>query len=169
MASKVPTATQINWAAIALQLGVLAALIFLFGSMGIEPMVGAVVYLMWSWGMRLALPREHRRGVALIKAGRFEEAIPHCEASADWFKHHAWVDTYRALIMLSPSGWSYREMALANRAFSLAQTGRGQEAMNAYEAMLVEFPDSALATTPLTMMRAAQGGGQQKDISFDAS
>ncbi len=169
MASKVPTASRINWAAFALQLGVLAALIFLFGSMGAEPMAGAVVYLIWSWGMRLALPREHRRGVALIKAGRFAEAIPHCEASAEWFKRHAWVDKNRAIVMLSPSGWSYREMALANRAFSLAQAGRGQEAMNAYEAMLVEFPGSVLATTPLAMMRAAQCGVQQKESSSNAS
>ncbi len=169
MASKVPTASRINWAAFALQLGVLAALIFLFGSMGAEPMTGAVVYLLWSWSMRLALPRVHRRSVAYIRSGRFTEALPLCEASAEWFKRHAWVDKYRALIMLSPSAWSYREMALANRAFSLAQLGLGQEAMKAYEAMLAEFPDSVLATTPLNMMRAAQGSGPQEDISTDAS
>jgi hypothetical protein len=153
----VPTVSRINWAAFALQLGVLAALIFLFGSMGAEPMTGAVVYLLWSWSMRLALPRAHRRSVAYIRSGRFTEALPLCEASAEWFKRNAWVDKYRAIVMLSPSGWSYREMALANHAFSLAQLGRGQEAMKAYEAMLVEFPESVLAHTALTMMRAAQG------------
>ena len=47
-------------------------------------------------------------------------------------------------------------MALANRAFCLGQTGRGQEAMRAYEDMLLEFPESALAGPALTMMRAAQ-------------
>jgi hypothetical protein len=66
------------------------------------------------------------------------------------------VDRYRAVVMLSSSAWSYREMALANRAFCLGQTGRGQEAMRAYEDMLLEFPQSALAGPALTMMRAAQ-------------
>lgn len=156
MASKVPTASRVNWVAVGIQLLVLGSLVLVFGLLGADPMVGAVVYLVWSWGTKLLLPRDHRRSVSLIKAGRFVDAIPFCESSAAWFARNAWVDRHRAIVMLSPSAWGYREMALANRAFSLSQLGRGKEAMRAYEDMLIEFPESALAGPALTMMRAAQ-------------
>jgi hypothetical protein len=119
-------------------------------------MIGPMIYLSWSWGTKRWLARDHRRSIGLIKAGRFSEAIPHCEASAAWFERHDMVDRHRALVMLSSSAWSYREMALANRAFCLGLSGRGPEAMRAYEEMLLEFPESALAGPALIMMRAAQ-------------
>jgi hypothetical protein len=156
MASKVPTASRVNWAAVGLQLLVLVSLMVSLGSLGLDPMIGPVIYLSWSWGTKLWLARDHRRSIGLIKAGRYAEAIPHCEASAAWFEQRSWVDRYRAVVMLSSSAWSYREMALANRAFCLGLSGRGQEAMRAYEDMLLEFPESALAGPALTMMRAAQ-------------
>jgi hypothetical protein len=156
MASKVPVASRVNWVAVGLQMVVLLCLFLLVGFLGLHLMFAPVIYLTWSWGTKLWLARDHRRSIGLIKAGRFSEAIPHCEASAAWFERHDLVDRHRALVMLSSSAWSYREMALANRAFCLGLSGRGPEAMRAYEDMLLEFPQSALAGPALTMMRAAQ-------------
>jgi hypothetical protein len=44
-------------------------------------MIGPMIYLSWSWGTKRWLARDHRRSIGLIKAGRYAEAIPHCEAS----------------------------------------------------------------------------------------
>ena len=113
-----------NWAAVGLQLLVLVSLMVSLGSLGLDPMIGPVIYLTWSWGTKLWLARDHRRSIGLIKAGRYAEAIPHCDASAAWFEQRSWVDGYRAFDMLSPSAWSHSGMAITDRAFSLARSGR---------------------------------------------
>ena len=81
MASMVPVASRVNWAAVGLQLLVLVSLFLLLGFLGLDPLFVPVIYLSWSWGAKLWLARDHRRSIGLIKAGRYAEAIPHCEAS----------------------------------------------------------------------------------------
>jgi len=156
MAARVPTTTSTNWAATALHLLILACLAGLAVMIGVDLIWGAIVYLTWSWGSRLIVTREHRAGIRHVKAGRFAEAIPHFERSAALFQRNAWVDRYRAVVLLSPSNWGYREMGLANIAFCQGQLGNGKEAIALYESLLAEYPGSTLAETPLRMMRAAQ-------------
>jgi tetratricopeptide (TPR) repeat protein len=158
MASKVPFATRIAWGAVILQLIILAACVWVAWRLGssIPFIVGPAIYLVWSNYGKFYFTMAHRKGIQHVKAGRFEKAIPLFEESADYFERHAWIDRWRALVLLSPSGWGYREMALANRAFCFGQLGRGKDAMEAYEAMLKEYPGSPLAEPALRMMRAAQ-------------
>ncbi len=125
MASMVPVASRVNWAAVGLQLLVLVSLFLLLGFLGLDPLFVPVIYLTWSWGAKLWLARDHRRSIGMIKAGRYAEAIPHCDTSAVWSEQRSWMDRNRAVVMLSSSAWSYREMALAKRAFCLGLSGRG--------------------------------------------
>jgi hypothetical protein len=81
MASMVPVASRVNWAAVGLQMVVLLCLFLLVGFLGLHLMFAPVIYLSWSWGTKRWLARDHRRSIGLIKAGRYAEAIPHCEAS----------------------------------------------------------------------------------------
>jgi tetratricopeptide (TPR) repeat protein len=158
MASKVPVTTRFSWSASALQMLVLTSLVsvtWLLGS-SIPFITGPAIYLFWSRYSKFLFTAAHRKGIRHVKAGRFDRAIPLFEESAAYYQRMAWVDRWRALVLLSPSGWGYREMALANRAFCLTQLGRGNEAMEAYEAMLDEFPGSILAEPALRMLRSVQ-------------
>ncbi|MDH3639811.1 MAG: hypothetical protein OES09_15310, partial [Gammaproteobacteria bacterium] len=44
----------------------------------------------------------------------YDTAIDQFQRSYDFFSKHYWLDKYRGVTMMSPSIWSYREMALMN-------------------------------------------------------
>lgn len=120
------------------------------------PAAGAVGYLTLAWTLRNTLARQHRQGMALVKRGQFEAALPHFAASYDFFRRHPWVDAQRHFTLLSPSRVSYCEMALVNQAFCHAQLGWGSDARRLYEQALAQFPGSNLAQTALRMLDAGR-------------
>lgn len=124
-----------------------------------EPtLLGLWAYVMISISLRLGITPAHRKGVQAVKAGRFADAIPYFEQSRAYFEKRPWLDRYRYLLLLSTTAWSYREMAMANRAFCLSQLGRRTDSINAYEEVLREYPESALATVALRMLLANDKG-----------
>jgi len=118
-------------------------------------LVGTWIYLLYALLVRCLLAKQHRKGIRLVKKGRFAEAIPEFEASYEFFKRNSWLDQWRYLTLLSSSAISYREMALCNIAYSYSQQGNGQAARDAYERALREYPNSSIATSALNIMRAA--------------
>lgn len=118
--------------------------------------LGATIYLIYSFGSRALLTRDHRRGIRLIRQERYTEAIPAFERSADFFTRYRWLDRFRALTMLTPSHYGYHEMALANIAFCYAQLGDVARAKAAYERVLRDYPNNELARAALNLIDAVE-------------
>ena len=118
--------------------------------------VGGLAFLVNSYGSRLLIGRQHRRGIALIHRGCYAEAIERFEASYDFFSRHQWLDRYRSVLMMSVSAISYREMALLNIAGAHRQAGDGCTAKEYYERTLAEFPGSVLAQSTLRFIESVE-------------
>lgn len=127
----------------------------------VAAMAGASAFVLYSIGVRRLLVGQHRRGVSLVRAEQFGEAITHFEASYGFLSRHAWIDRWRCLTLLSASAISYREMALCNIAFCYGQVGDGRSCKSYYERALSEFPESGLAQASLNIILAAEASAQR--------
>lgn len=158
MASKIPVIRQIAWHSVVPQLAIVALLIGGLHVAGVKrPFIpGALVYLALAMTLRTTIATPHRRGISLVKKGKYGEAIQYFQQSLEFFIRHKWVDDFRFLTMFSSSRMSYREMALVNMAFCYSQTGDGRNAKQYYERVLSEFPDNEIARTSLRMIEAAE-------------
>lgn len=156
---RVPTVRPISWLATIPQLVALSAAVTVgwfatHSSTGV--FCGAVVYLTYSFGSRRIIPRAHRRGIRLLQAQRFEEAIRAHEESYEFFTRHAWLDRFRSVMMMTPAAMSYREMSLINIAFAYSQIGDGKKAKEYYLRARDEFPESAMAGAALAMIESVE-------------
>lgn len=124
--------------------------------------VGAVAFLVYSYGSRFFIGRNHQRGIQAFRKGRFREAQEYYGRSIAFFERHPWVDRYRAITLMSPSTWSYREMGLLNRAFACAQLGDREGAVAGYETVLREYPKNEMAQQALTMMELTLDQNEQR-------
>ena len=158
MASGTPIIRQINWLALAFQLCVFVALVYLFQGLGVgAPSLSALAsYLVLVYFLRFFLAKYHRYGMMLLKRNEFEAAIPNFENSYEYFREKPWLDKFRAIFLLSSSRISYKEMAVVNTAYCYSQLGNGAQAKAYYERALKEFPDSGIAKAGLNMLNAAE-------------
>jgi tetratricopeptide (TPR) repeat protein len=117
--------------------------------------VGAIVYLIWCRLMRWFLVRDHSEGMRAYRAGRFQDAISHFDASYRFFSTHRRLDAYRALLFGVASQNSYRIIALGNMAYCYGQLGDGAKAIELYERVLQEAPEHAVAKSSLNLLRAS--------------
>ena len=124
--------------------------------------LGVTLFMAYAVLSRELIARHHRRGMRAVKARRWEAAALHFEESYRFFLERAWIDRWRALILLSGSAASYREMALVNLAFCRSQMGDGVASLEAYKRALSEFPDSPIAQSALAMLRSAGGRNQME-------
>ncbi len=160
MASGKPVVRQVAWVSMIPQVILMVALMCLFGTF-VKPFSAAVngaliFYLALSISVRYLVPHNHRKGMALFRAGNYAQAVEEFEKSYDFFKRHPWIDRYRFLVLLSSSRISYTEMALLNIAYGYAQSGDGKQAKEYYEKTLMEFPDSGMAKSALQMLEAGK-------------
>ena len=102
------------------------------------------------------IPRHHRRGMRLMRKNRIAEALAAFEASQRFFERHAWLDRWRAWVVLSASRFSYREMALVNQAYCRVALEDLARARRLYEQILREYPDNFLARDILKLMDLAR-------------
>ena len=154
-----PVVRQISWIAVLPQLTALACAVAIGVYLTQESdgiILGAIAYLIYSTGSRMVIARDHRRGMRLYRNRQFAAAIQAYEDSYEFFTRHPWIDRLRAVIMMSPSAISYREMALCNIAFCYSQLGNGEEAFRYYRRALDEFPNSGLAAAALQMMESVR-------------
>jgi tetratricopeptide (TPR) repeat protein len=154
MTSSIPIVRQAAWLSVLPQIVILLLLVAIAHLLGVREalLVGAIAYLAISFILRLTVPVHHRRGIGLLKQERFAEAIPHFFKSYEFFTQHHWVDRWRAVTMLSSSRISYKEMALLNAAFCLAQTGERDRSIQEYKRVLAEFPGSKMAEAALRLL-----------------
>ncbi len=151
-----PRIKQISWA------GVMAQVVFMMSLLvGLDAWLGKgkgatpalIVYLVYTACSRMILSKDHRRGIQLVRTGKYDEAIVKFRDSETFFRARPWLDKYRAIILMSPSALSYLEMALVNIAFCHAAAGRKEEAKASYERALKEFPQSGLAILGLQRLQ----------------
>jgi tetratricopeptide (TPR) repeat protein len=115
------------------------------------------IFFVLLFGLR-EIPRDHRRGIKLIRHQKYADAIPCFLRSFEYFCRHLWLDRFRAIFLLSASAISYREMALLNVGFCYSQIGDGPNAKKYYQECLELFPDSGFATAALRMLNATNPG-----------
>ena len=167
MTPRTPVVRQISWVAVIPQLIAISIMIVI--ATWLSPvngvLYGAAVYLLYSFGSRQLITRDHRAGIALVKEHRFGEAIPRFQKSLEFLDRNSWIDRFRSIVLMSPSAMSYREMAIANLAFAYSQIGRGGEARAQYEECLRRFPDSGLAMAALRMMDAAAAADNVQPVA----
>ncbi len=158
MASKRPAIRQVSLNSIALQIFIIWAMMGLARLGGFnDPLVPiAIVYLCLFIGLRKMMPKNHRRGVAFLRAKEYEKAAREFDASYRFFERNIWLDRFRYLTLLSSSRISYREMALLNSAYCYALLGDGPKMKEYYEKTLQQFPDSEIAKISLQMFESAR-------------
>jgi len=123
--------------------------------------VAALAYLVLYRVLRATLTRDHTRGIESYKAGRFEEAIQHFEASRQFFCRHRRLDAWRSFIFGVASQNPYRVIALGNMAYCYGQLGDANRAIELYEQVLRESPDNTLAKASLQLLRAVPSTGSK--------
>jgi len=115
---------------------------------------GVVVYLVYSFGSRSIILKNHRRGIYLSKLGSYADAIDEFQLSYRFLSRHQWVDRYRCVTMLDSSAIPYREMALCNIAYSHVHLQEPAQALQYYRRALTEFPESELAKNGVLHLEA---------------
>ncbi len=127
--------------------------------------LGLFAYLLVAYALRHFLTYDHRQGVVLVQRGDYQRAIPMFEKSLNFFSDHAWIDRLRAWTVQSPSGYTFREMALTNIAFCHLQLGDVEQAKAMYTRVLEEYPDNALAHSSLNVIATVEKSVQPPDQS----
>lgn len=150
MSKDIPTYKPVAWISLVPQLiamGTLVGLAKVGAGMDWNDalIVGAIVYLFYSWGVKSTLTHHHKTGIERAHAGDFADAIHRFEQSYTFFSEHPWIDRWRYAVLLSSNQCSYREMALVNIAFCYVQLGRREDALHYYQRALEQFPNSTLA------------------------
>lgn len=115
---------------------------------------GVAIYFTYSYVVRWLFTNAHRRGINLMSAERFPEAISAFEESIQFIIRHPWIDKYRWFVLLSASSMSYHEMGLTNIAFSYSQLGDGKKARHFYQECLKVNPNNILAKCSMRMLDA---------------
>jgi tetratricopeptide (TPR) repeat protein len=121
--------------------------------------IAALVYLVFCRIMRAKFVRDHRSGMKMYHAQKFQEAISHFEASYRFFSAHRHLDTWRSLLFGVASPNPYRVIALCNMAYCYSQVGDGQQAIKLYQQALQEEPCCALAKASLNMLHSVSARG----------
>ncbi len=118
---------------------------------------GAIVYLGYSIGSRQLIPRHHRKGVSFLNSGKYEKALKSFKKSKQFFETHSWIDRYRPVVLMSPSIFSYHEMAMINIAEAYIQLNDISNAMKAYNEAIAQYPNNIIATTVLKIINSNSG------------
>jgi tetratricopeptide (TPR) repeat protein len=117
---------------------------------------GVFAYLLFCNLMRRLFVHDHALGMRAYRAGRFDEAIAHFDASHRYFSAHRRLDAWRSLLLGVASSNSYRIIALGNMAYCYGQLGNAAKAIELYEQVLRESPDHAVAKGSLNLLRATE-------------
>ena len=156
MAKSTPTIRVIHWPSVVLQVLFLALLIQILSWAGItKPLpfiVGPIIFLLLSFGMRYWLGRDHQLGMKSIRMEQFHAAFDHFQESVNFFEKYPWVDRFRALTLFSASRMCFREMGMVNMAYCYGQMGRGEEMEKLYREVAKQYPDNPIARTVLDMI-----------------
>ncbi|MEE4298319.1 MAG: tetratricopeptide repeat protein [Pseudomonadales bacterium] len=129
---------------------VLAASVVIAPERGFQ--VGTSLLLLHVLCSRLLFTGDHQLALWHQAQQEYELAIPRLEASLRYFERHPLLDRLRFLLLLSPTGYRYRELALLGLGHCNAQLGR-LEAREYYEACLRLNPRNTTARAALVLMQ----------------
>jgi len=90
----------------------------------------------------------------------YDTAIDQFQRSYEFFSKHYWLDKYRGVTMMSPSIWSYREMALMNVTSAHVARKDFVAAQAACFRVLEEFPQNEIASSTIEMIQATSGASE---------
>lgn len=93
--------------------------------------------------------RHHMRGLRLMKANAWQDAVQAFSDSVAFFRKYRWVDDYRVLTLFNSSKLSLLETDMNNVAACQLYMGDVKAAEAAYRAVLDEFPDNPVARAAL--------------------
>jgi tetratricopeptide (TPR) repeat protein len=149
-----PILRQVSWLSVILQVIVTVLLMEGYKFLGFNNPVldGALTYSLMMFGLRFLIAKDHRKGIALARQEKFEEAISYFEKSHHFFTKYSWIDKYRSLTLLSSSKICCREMSLNNTAFCYLKLKDRQKAIEYYSRMLEANPNCEIAKTQLKVI-----------------
>jgi len=138
-----------------LMLVVVIACGVLLGSVALNPprglQIGTSLLLLYVLLARLVFTGDHQMALWHLAHQEYELAIPRLEASFDYFTRRGWLDRLRYLLLLSPAGYRYREMAMLGLGYCHTQLGDPQ-AQRWYEGCLRAYPDNSAAKAALVLL-----------------
>jgi tetratricopeptide (TPR) repeat protein len=117
-------------------------------------LAGVIVVVAYRYLIRYTLMRHHMKGLRLVRAQRFEEAIRAFEQNLAFFDRHPNLDKWRSLILLSSSRYGYREMTLLNLGYAAAQMRQGARSEQYYKRVLDLNPRNGAAIAALNLLNA---------------
>ncbi len=123
--------------------------------------VGLVIMLagglrLYRWAARRLFLADLYQGVDYLKKGQFEQALVAFQAQYYVLESNSWVDRYRWLVLLSPTTYSFREVALLYQVAPYVQLGDKKRVMDATRECLRINPLNVFAHTRLELVEAAQ-------------
>ncbi len=122
--------------------------------------LGAISYLVYSISSRQLIPFYHRKGVRLMMKGNYQASIEQFLSSQAFFEQYPWIDRYRSVVLMSPSIFTYREMALMNIAYAYSQLGEARKSEDYYTQVLNEYPANKAARSALALIAAGKQSNQ---------
>ncbi|HSG87668.1 MAG TPA: hypothetical protein VLA56_00535 [Pseudomonadales bacterium] len=123
---------------------------------------GAGVLIAYALLIRWRVTGDHRVALWHLANHDYAQAIGRFEASLAFFDRHPLLDRLRYVLLVSPTGHRYREMAMLGLGYCHAQLGH-VAARDWYEACLRDYPKNMTAMAALALMRtgariAVRGG-----------
>jgi tetratricopeptide (TPR) repeat protein len=170
----IPVVSRTNWLLtipnfIVLGLCILTCYLLFSARIGIFSIsLGALIYLIYSFGSRALLTRDFRRGFRLMRRERYTDAVAAFEKSADFFTRYRWLDRFRAPLLLTSTYYGFREMSLTNIAFCYSQLGDIAQAEAAYKRVLQDYPNNGLARAALNLINAVEKNTDSADADSAA-
>lgn len=104
-------------------------------------------------GVRFLVFPKLNRGVKLLKKARYEEALTIFQETSEYFSRHPRLDQYRWLLRMDSTSMSYREISLINIAACYFHLGQAEQSKLAYEKVLAEYPENAIALNALKAIK----------------
>ncbi|GAB5543730.1 MAG: hypothetical protein SangKO_034900 [Sandaracinaceae bacterium] len=140
-------------------LGAAIALPYLAGlSHPFATLVGVFGFLAFRiFVVRFGLCRDHRRGVVLIRRGRFTEGLEAFERSERVWRARPRLDRLRGVLLGSATPHRFAVLALYNQAYALSRLGDGEGALERLSAVLEEDPSMLPARELRDVLLAGAG------------
>lgn len=162
-----PLINYISWKSILPPLLVAAALILLANfllpvrELAEAFVVGGGVFVAYTFGSRHFIASANRRGLKAVARGEYDSAVEHFKESHAFFSKHEWLDRYRSVTLMSPSLWSYREVALMNILTAYVRKKDFAAATEACRRVLEDFPDNQIAQSTYDMLTHGGANDEQ--------
>lgn len=112
------------------------------------------IVLAYRYLIRYTVLMNSVKGIKCLKKGDLEGAIRYFDKYNAFFTEHEILNKYGFIIFLSPSKYTYKELALVNLAYSYAQKGDIDQAKVYYQECLKINPQNGMAVSSMNFIKA---------------